>query len=197
MAKLVVSTLVSLDGHCAGAGGNLAAMPMDAAFDAHNLELMRSAGTLLFGRTTFCMFRSFWPNVAPDDEAVPPTVREIARLVAAAGKLVVSDTLAPDPAGPWAEAEHVRRGDAHARIRQLRARQDRDLLIYGSPVLASDLLAHGLVDELHLLMGNVVLGEGVPALQKAAARPLRLVGQQRLDGSDTVHLHYACRSADR
>ena len=192
MAKLVISTLVSLDGHCAGPGGNLAGMPMDAAFDAHNLQRLRSAGTLLFGRTTFCMFRSFWPNVAPDDEAMSPTVHEIARLVAAAGKLVVSDTLSTEPAGPWAEAEHVRRADAHARIRQLKTQRDGDLLIYGSPVLASDLLAHGLVDELHLLVGNVVLGAGVPAFQTAATRPLRLLGQQRLDGSDTVHLHYAC-----
>ncbi|NRF65788.1 dihydrofolate reductase family protein [Aquincola sp. S2] len=190
MARLVISTLISLDGHCAGPGGQLAGMPMDAAFDAHNLERLRHAGTLLFGRTTFCMFRSFWPNVAQDDAAMSPTVREIARRVQDAGKLVVSDTLAQ--AEPWGEAEHVRRRDAHARIRQLKAREDRDLLIYGSPVLASDLLAHGLVDELHLLVGNVLLGAGVPAFQAAAARPFKLLGQQRLHGSDTVHLHYAC-----
>jgi dihydrofolate reductase len=192
MAKLVISTLVSLDGHCAGPGGQLAGMPMDAAFDAHNLRRMRSAGTLLFGRTTFCMFRSYWPDVAPDDEAVSPTVREIARLVAAAGKMVVSDTLAPEPAGPWPQVEHVRRREAHARIGQLKARQGRDLVVFGSPVLASDLLAHGLVDELHLLVGNVMLGEGVPAFQAAAGRPFKLLSQKRLDDSETVRLHYAC-----
>ena len=35
MAKLVVSILSSLDGYCAGPGGALAELPMDAAFSAH------------------------------------------------------------------------------------------------------------------------------------------------------------------
>lgn len=192
MARLVISTLVSLDGFCAGPGGRLDGLPMDGAFDTHNLALMHSAGTLLFGRTTFGMFRSFWPNVAADDEAMSSTVREIARLVAVAGKLVVSDTLAPEPTGPWPEAEHVRRADAHARLRALKARPGADLLIYGSPVLASDLLAHGLADELHLLLAPVVLGEGVPAFQAPLPQPFRLLSQQRLEGSDTIHVHYAC-----
>ena len=192
MAKLIVSTLVSLDGYCAGPGGALERLPMDAAFDAHNLALMRRAGTLLFGPTTFAMFRAFWPQVDPQDAQVLPAVAEIARLMPAVGKWVVSDTLVRNDAEPWHETEVLRRAQAHARIRALKAGMGGDLLIYGSPVLASDLLAHGLVDELHLLMGHVVLGAGVPALQQGLPAPLKLLGTRRLDGSDTVHLHYAC-----
>lgn len=192
MAKLIVSTLVSLDGYCAGPGGTLGGLPMDAAFDSHNLERLRSADTLLFGRTTFMMFQAFWPKVGQDDGTFSPTVREIARLIADVGKLVVSDTLVLDRAGPWGEAEPVRRAEAHARIRQLKAGSGRDLLIYGSPVLAGDLLAHGLVDELHLLEGHVLLGEGVRVFEPGVAASLTLIDARRLDGSDTVRLHYAC-----
>jgi dihydrofolate reductase len=191
MAQLIVSSLMSLDGYCAGPGGALDRLPMDAAFDAHNLELMRKAGTLLFGPTSFAMFRAFWPQVKPQDTQVSPAVREIARLMPAVGKLVVSDTLVLDGAGPWPEAEVVRRAQALARIRALKSSATRDLVIYGSPVLASDLLAQGLVDELYLLMGPVVLGTGVPTLRQGLPAPLKLLGASRLEGSDTVRLHYA------
>ncbi len=192
MAKLIISTLCSLDGYCAGPGGVLDALPMDAAFDAHNLELMRHAGTLLFGATTFGLFRDFWPQQNPQNPALSAAVREIARLIAPMQKLVVSDGLAPADAGPWQEAKIVRRAHAQARIQALKASAARDLLIYGSPLLASDLLAQGLVDELNLLIGPVLLGAGLPALRKGLPAPLRLLDARRLDGSDTMRLRYAC-----
>ncbi|WP_437720433.1 dihydrofolate reductase family protein [Sorangium sp. So ce861] len=192
MAKLIVSILSSLDGYCAGPGGRLDGLPMGPAFGVHNLELMRQAGTLLFGATTFPMFRGYWPKVdrGPGSE---PVEREIAERVDAAGKLVVSDTLKLDPALPWADAEVVPRARANARIRELKARPGPDLLIYGSHVLYHGLLAHGLVDELHLLVGNVVLGEGVRTFEPGVSAPFRLLGQRRLPGSDIVALHYDCR----
>ncbi|MCU7374596.1 dihydrofolate reductase family protein [Paucibacter sp. O1-1] len=192
MAKLIISTLCSLDGYCAGPGGVLDALPMDAAFDTHNLELMRHAGTLLFGATTFALFRDFWPQQSPQDPELSPAVREIARLIAPMGKLVVSDGLAPEDARPWHETEIVRRAQAHARIQALKASAAQDLLIYGSPLLASELLAQGLVDELNLLIGPVLLGEGLPALRTGLPAPLRLLDARRLDGSDTLRLRYAC-----
>jgi dihydrofolate reductase len=191
MARLIVSTLMSLDGFCAGPGGQLGGMPMDAAFDAHNLERMRHAGTLLFGRTTFGMFKAFWPEVRPGDERFSPIVREIAALVAGARKLVVSDTLVPDPLGPWREAELVRRKTAHVRLRELKAAESRDLLLFGSPVLAADLLKHGLVDEVHALVGPVLLGEGVRLFEPGVAAPLSLLDHERLAGSGTVRMRYA------
>ncbi|MCX2862323.1 dihydrofolate reductase family protein [Paucibacter sp. PLA-PC-4] len=225
MGKLIISTMCSLDGYCAGPGGLLDDLPMDAAFDAHNLELMRHAGTQLFGATTFALFRDFWPLIGepcareyvvdpaggasrsgewsgerlenPPDPELSPSVREIARLIAPMGKLVVSDRLAPADTKPWQEAEIVRRAEAHARIQAVKASAARDLLIYGSPLLASDLLAEGLVDELNLLIGPVVLGAGLPALRKGLPAPLRLLDARRPDDSDTMRLRYTCTPARR
>jgi len=61
-------------------------------------------------------------------------------------------------------------------------------------VLWNDLLTHGLIDELHLLMGSVVLGGGVRAFEQGLAAPLRLTALRRLPGSDTVLLQYSCGS---
>ena len=192
MARLIVSILSSLDGYCAGPGGTLAGLPMDVAFSIHNLDCMRRAGTLLFGATTFPMFEAYWPGVdrGPDSD---PVQRELAERVAAARKLVVSDRLAVRPDSPWAGTEVIPRAQARARIAELKAAAGPDLLIYGSHVLCSGLLAHGLVDELHLLVGNVLLGAGVPAFEPGLAQRWRLLDLRRLPGSDIAALHYDCR----
>jgi dihydrofolate reductase len=193
MAKLIVSILCSLDGYCAGPGGSLAELPMGAAFDVHNLDCMRRAGTLLFGATTFPMFEAYWPHVdrSPGSD---PVQREIAERVAAARKLLVSDRLRPRADSPWAATEVVTRAQSRARIVELKAAPGPDLLIYGSHLLFNGLLAHGLVDELHLLMGNVLLGEGVPTFEPGQAQQWALMACRRLPGSDTVALHYDCRA---
>lgn len=193
MAKLVFSNLVSLDGYCAGPGGDLSCLPMGPVFDDHNVELLRTAGTLLFGRITFGMFHDYWPRVEKDPSA-GPVQAEIAALTGKINKLVVSDTLSLPAGAPWRNAEVVRRAQAHARIHALKAGTERDLLAYGSHVLMNDLLAHGLVDEVRLLMGNVVLGEGVRTFEAGVPAPLTLIETRRLAGSAIVMLRYACAS---
>lgn len=191
MAKLVFSNLVSLDGYCAGPGGDLSRLPMGPAFNDHNVELLRTAGTLLFGRITFGMFHGYWPQVTKDPSA-EPVQAEIAALTGRIHKLVVSDTLSLPAGAPWHDAEVVRRALAHARIQALKASTERDLLAYGSHVLMNDLLAHGLVDEVRLLMGNVVLGEGVRTFEAGLQSPLTLIEERRLAGSAIVMLRYEC-----
>lgn len=190
MAKLIVSQLVSLDGYLAGPGGDLSRLPVGGpAFDLHNVSLLREAGTLVFGRTTFGMFQGYWPQVERD-AAAAPVQREIAALTRSVRRLVVSDTLKLRGDEPWHDAEVVRRTDSRTRVAQLKTREKRDLLMYGGTQVWQDLYAAGLVDELHLLIGNVVLGEGVPAFAPGVSRPMTLLGQQRLPESEIVALHY-------
>ena len=116
MAKLVVSILSSLDGYCADPGGQLDALPMGDAFDAHNLGLMREAETYLFGAVSFSMFEGYWPSVdcGPEGE---PVSRENSQRFAAARKVVVSDRLKVASNSPWADTEVVGRADSRADCR--------------------------------------------------------------------------------
>lgn len=51
------------------------------------------------------------------------------------------------------------------------------------------LLADGLIDELHLMVGAKVLGSGVPIFSAPVDR-LSLLVVRRFDGSDNVLLRY-------
>ncbi len=201
MRKVVVSSIVSLDGAVAGPGGDVMVMPMDAFFDEHNLERQRRADTLLLGRATYLGLKSYWPAVA-DDPTRSPAVqldpstadlhREIGQRNKALRKVVVSDTLRPADTSPWTDTTTlVRRSDAHATVRALRNEPGEDILVFGSRTLWSGLLSAGLVDELHLLVGPVVLPGGTPAFGSGPVPPLRLLHVRRRDGSDNVLLSYA------
>ncbi len=203
MRKLIVTSIVSLDGYVEGPGGNVMALPMDHSFDAYNAERLRAADTLLLGRKTYEGFKSFWPQQADntDPELVKlladqperlATIREISRLNNAIDKVVVSDSLTEDDTDPWRDTTRiVRRSDAHKQLAELKHATGGDILIFGSRTLWNDLLAGGLVDELHLMVGAVVLGDGTPAFAGGSTASLQLIDTRRWNGSENVLLRYA------
>jgi dihydrofolate reductase len=190
MRKLVVCNIVSLDGYYAGPNDNVMELPMDAAFDAYNAERLSAADTLLLGRASFELFRAYWPPVARDP-ATTETQREIARLFGAIDKIVVSDTLARQRPEPWANTSVLRIGEAPRRLAELKCGSGGDILVLGSRVLWNGLLAEGLVDELHVMIGPVVLGSGAPLFTAGIDVGLRPVGLRSWDGSGNVVVAYA------
>src|SRR3712207_5051581 len=116
----------TLDGFHEGPGRDVMAMPFDDAFSPYNLERLRNADTLLFGRRGFEGFSSYWPRVA-DDPDQPEVEREIARLNLGMEKVVISDTLRVDPAAPWGPTTRVVPvADARAAVADLKGRDGRD-----------------------------------------------------------------------
>lgn len=202
MRKLIVCNIMSLDGYYEGAGKNVMplfdyrreAYPADESFDAYNAERLRHADTLLLGRTPFAGFKRYWPAVV-DDPHASPIQREISRLNNAIDKVVVSDTLTPDETAPWHNTRIVRRLDAHAAIAGLKRGPGKDILVFGSRTLWHDLLAHHLVDELHLMIGPTLVGSGTPALAAHLGVSLRLIEARTWAGSGNVLVKYAARKA--
>jgi dihydrofolate reductase len=191
MRKLIVAIMASLDGYYDGPGGDVMVMPMDRSFDDYNAERLRAADTLLLGRNTFDQFRGFWPRMA-DDPGATPAEREISRLEDAIDKVVVSDTVTADQTDPWRDTTRiVPRAQAQERVADLKNEPGKDILVFGSRTLWNELMSAGLVDELHLMVGAVVLGGGTPAFGSELPKPLRLIDTRTWEGSNNVLLLYA------
>jgi dihydrofolate reductase len=192
MRKLVVCNIISLDGFFSGPDGNVMVMPFDQGFSDYNAERLRAADTLLLGRKTYEGFRSYWPAIA-DDPKQPPLEREISRLNAAIEKVVVSDSLKPDAVEGWGSTRIVRRADAKLQIAELKKKPGREILIFGSHVLWNDLLAKGLVDELHLMIGAGILGKGIRAFETKPPGSLQLLSSRAFEKSNLLLTMYAVR----
>jgi dihydrofolate reductase len=125
------------------------------------------------------------------DPNFTPTHWEISRRDDEIDKVVVSDSISEAETHPWqATTRIVRRADAHQQVAELKRRDGKEILVFGSHLLWNDLLADGLVDELHLMVGAVVLGAGTPAFVGEPPVSLRLVEARKLDGSETLLVRY-------
>jgi dihydrofolate reductase len=191
MRKLIVSNIISLDGFYEGPGGEITALPMDDSFDAYNVERLIAADALLLGRKSYEMLRGFWPSVVDHPDA-SPAEREVSRLENAIEKFVVSNSLATDPEDPWHETTSVvRTADARADVAELKQRPGMDVLVFGSRRLWNELLRANLVDELHLMIGPVIVGKGTPAFDEGVIPRLTLLGSRTFDRSDNFVVRYA------
>lgn len=97
---------------------------------------------------------------------------------------------------PWRGTTNIIGGDgAYDEVTKLKRRHGKNIIVYGSRILWNDLLAHGLVDELHFLVGNIVLGDGTAIFVEPIAYDdpklsLRLVDSRTFKGSENLLVQY-------
>src|SRR5258708_25842147 len=190
MRKIIVYNIVSLDGYHTGPGNDASVMfpMMGKVFDSYNAELLSAADTFLVGRVSFQLFNSVWREGAknPDSEEWSREQREITQAGQSVPTIVVSDTLT----GNTHDIHTIRRADAYQKIAELKRQPGKDILITGSRTLWNDLLAHDLVDEIHLMIGNLVLGQGVPVFVGKPDASLRLIDVRTWEDSNHILARY-------
>jgi hypothetical protein len=114
VGKIVVCTMLSIDGYTGGPGGDVMAMPMDAAFAEHNTDRTRTASSFLFGGTAYRGALTYWPQQHDNPDASPLDHYIAKRYAEGIPITVVSDTLTADDTGPWRDQTTiVRRADSH------------------------------------------------------------------------------------
>ncbi|GLZ43872.1 hypothetical protein Acsp06_00570 [Actinomycetospora sp. NBRC 106375] len=87
----------------------------------------------------------------------------------------------------------VPRADAAAAVTELKAGDGAEILAFGSTTTWNPLLVAGLVDELHVMVGPALLGDGLPLLGEATRVPLRLIDARPLPDSLLVLHRYDAR----
>jgi dihydrofolate reductase len=138
-------------------------------------DLLFASDALLMGRNTYEGFAASWPirTAADDAPGAPGFVDRINSMP----KFVASTTLHEPLA--WANSHLLTQPVAEA-VATLKQQPGQDLLMYDAGQLAHTLMLHNLVDELHLWVYPLVVGNGgrlfggandVPALKLVNTRP--------------------------
>jgi dihydrofolate reductase len=127
------------------------------------------AGGYLLGRGTYELFAAHWPNAPEDQQMLAEPLNTLPKYVASA---TLTEPL------EWQNSTLLR-GDIAKAVTALKAEDGSDLHVIGSPVLVKNLIQHGLVDELQLMIDPLIVGGGKRLFRDdGALRPLRLVESQ-------------------
>ncbi len=185
MAKLIYSSIASLDGYVADEDGNFDWAVPDEEVHAFINDLARPFGTYLYGRRMYETMVGWETDPSLADQS--PIMRDFAEIWQAADKVVYSKTL---EAVSTARTRIERDFDPEA-VRRMKAAAGRDLIV-GGPDLAAQAIRAGLVDEWHLFVAPIVVGGGKRALPDEVRVELELL-DERSFGNGMIYLRYRTR----
>jgi len=166
MRRIIAFDRVSADGYFAAPDGNLDWVVQDSELDKSAAAAAKAEGpgTLLFGRKTYEMFESFWPNQLdesgtaqnPHGPGRSAEMHDLAVNINEAEKIVFSHTM-KEPT--WKNSRVVRELDPNE-IEKMKKEPGKDMMIFGSGEIVSQLAEHHLIDEYQLIVSPVLLGSG-------------------------------------
>jgi dihydrofolate reductase len=136
--------------------------------------------TILLGRRTHEMFAPAWRTRTVDEDPGAPFFNETEKFVVGA----------TEPAEEWAHTTRLGAYDADA-IRRLKDERSGTIYVSGSGQLVRGLIADGLVDELHLFVYPVALGEGDRFWAEGGGPHKMALKDSDVYDNGVVHLCYA------
>jgi dihydrofolate reductase len=190
MARLVVTTFVTLDGVMQAPGGpdedrsgnfehgGWLVPYFDDETGAFMAEVFERAGSFLLGRKTYEIFAGYWPNVTDENDPIASGLNSLPKYVASRS-LERAD---------WEGSTVIR--DVPAEVAALKEQPGGELQVHGSGDLIQSLIEHDLVDAYNVLTFPVMLGTG-KRLFPEGVRPgaLRLT-ESRTTGNGVVISSY-------
>lgn len=182
MSKITASLFMALDG--------VVEDPADWHFPYYNDEMGAAvnanqgvADIMVFGRKTYDSFAGAWPEreVAGEEDApFAKALGDMRKIVASNHQLEFT----------WRNSEQLQ-GDLVETVRALKNDPSSGhIALSGSVSVVRQLLAAGLVDELHLFVHPIAVGRGMRLFEDGAPTlPLKLISSQTF-ATGVVHLVY-------
>ena len=159
MRKLVLFLHASLDGFVEGPKGrmDIGWVSYDAELESFAKEILSTADTVIWGRSTYQMMYGYWPTV-PSNPSASQYQLNHAEWIEKTTKVVFSTTLENVD---WNNSILVKE-DIVGEIKKLKQQSGNDIVILGSPRLAHYLMQHDVIDEYKISVSPVLVGSGLP-----------------------------------
>ena len=154
MRKLIAAINMSLDGYC-----DHTAMNADDELHQHYTDLLNSGDTILYGRITYQLMESYWPELV-ENPTGNKSMDEFALSIDKISKVVFSRTL---KSLNWKTARLATKS-FQEEIMDLKAQAGGDIFV-GSPSLIAAALNLGLVDEFQIAIHPIIVGKGLTLLK--------------------------------
>ena len=182
MRKITAGLFISLDG--------VVEDPQNWHFPYFNDEMgaavdsqLATADTLLLGRKTYDSFAGAWP----DREAAGEEDAAMGKALGDARKIVVSNQ---NLQFSWRNSEQLE-GDLVEAVAALKNEPGGNIGLSGSVSVVRQLLAAGLLDELHLLVHPIAVRKGMRLFDEGeTSTPLRLISSETFE-TGVLNLVYA------
>jgi len=151
----------SLDGFVAGLNGEFD----NFIGDEENLEcvcaITDNADAAMFGRISYELLDSHWPGAASKPGATKNTIK-YSNWYNATSKVVLSKTLHNGAV----KNVHIISENIFPEISKIKEQPGKDILLFGSPTIAHELLDINIIDNLWLIVHPVIFGDGIPLFKK-------------------------------
>jgi dihydrofolate reductase len=160
MKKVIAAINMTLDGFCDHTSG----VP-DEAIHQHYADLLRSAGTVLYGRITYQLME-FWRTVL-ENPTGDKAMDDFAAAIDNTPKIVFSRTLKSDPMAIGWKTAKLASQDLEKEVLELKQQSGKDVFVC-SPSLIVALTKLNLIDEYQLCVHPVIAGSGLPLFKNVS-----------------------------
>jgi len=157
MRKIISFMHISLDGFVAGPNGEMNWINVDEEIFAHIDQRISESDAALYGRVTYQMMESYWPDQVTDPEASQHDIAH-ATWYNNVHKVVLSKTMKD------AEVKNttIISDNLADRLNEIKQQLGHEILLFGSPTATHALMQHDLIDGYWLFVNPVILGQGIP-----------------------------------
>ena len=178
MKKIIAFEWLSLDGFIGGPNGETDWFVWDQEIEKFAKEYQSKIDTMLFGRITYEVMASYWPTPASSTE--DPMITDFMNNT---NKIVFSKTLEEVEWKNSTLSKEIIPGE----IEKLKQEAGKDIIIYGSGSIVSQLMKLDLIDEFKIMINPVVLGKGKPLFQNIEEKSsLKLLNTRAFTGGSVL-----------